>query len=238
MTEPSPPVRRPVVSGRVEWLALLFNAVLPLITAVRYAQYALAPARYGDDTGLSLAALFIAQFPLCLLGAVFAGVSYVEGPTWRRVAIYLGVIAFVGALSGMARLALDSELGPIIAWAVAMQLVLLIFVGPQPELGRARIDAATGDAVNLSILAVFFGLLAIVGALVIQHFAGNLTQWEEITFEWTDLAFVGALYFVLRAWSAAYVYTPAFEQRRKGYFQRPWIEWLVRNLGRSPREKE
>jgi hypothetical protein len=31
------------------------------------------------------------------------------------------------------------------------------------------------------------------------------------------------------------VFTPAFEARRKGYFQRPWIDWLVRNMGRSSR---
>ena len=236
MTEPPSPA---ATSTRAStWFALLFNAALPAVTAVRYAQFARAPAHFGDEVGFSLAVLFLAQFPLCLLGAAFAGASYIEGPTWRRVVIYVGVIAFVGVLSGFAKIAWETELGPIIAWAVAMQVVLLIFVGPQPALARARIDATTSDAVNLTILAVFGGLIAIVGALVIQHFAASLTDWEDITFEWTDLAGVGAVYFALRAWSAAYVYTPAFEARRKGFFQRPWIEWLTNNLGRSPQEKE
>jgi hypothetical protein len=43
----------------------------------------------------------------------------------------------------------------------------------------------------------------------------------------TDLAWIGAAYFALRAWSAVYVYTPAFAARRKGFFQRAWIEKLV-----------
>jgi hypothetical protein len=211
----------------------LSNAAMPALTAFKYAQFALAPAQYGDERALSLAALFIAQFPLCLLGAVFSGVSYIEGPSWRRVLVYVVVVVFVGALSGMAKLAYDSELGPIIGWALAMQLVILIFAGPQPALARARIDAGANDALNLSILTVYAGLLAIAGALLLQHFARSLLEEHAITFDWSDLAWVGAVYFALRAWSAVYVFTPAFEARRKGYFQRPWIEWLIRNMGRS-----
>jgi len=238
MTEPPSSATTSTSIRAATWFALLSNAALPAVTAVRYAQFARAPTHFGDEAGFSLAVLFLAQFPVCLLGAAFAGVSYIEGPTWRRVLIYVAVIAFIGVLSGFARLAWETDLGPIIAWAMAMQIVLLIFVGPQPAIARARIDAVTSDAVTLTILAVFGGLIAIVGALVIQRFAGSLTDWEDITFEWTDLAGVGAVYFALRAWSAAYVYTPAFEVRRKGYFQRPWIDWLTRNLGRSPQEKE
>jgi hypothetical protein len=211
----------------------LSNAVMPALTAFKYAQFALAPAQYGDERALSLTALFIAQFPLCLLGAVFSGVSYIEGPSWRRVLIYVIVVAFVGVLSGLAKLAYDTELGPIIGWAIAMQLVILIFAGPQPALARARIDAGANDALNLSILTVYAGLLAIAGVLLLQHFAGGFLERHAIAFEWSHLAWLGAVYFALRTWSAVYVFTPAFEARRKGYFQRPWIEWLIRNMGRS-----
>jgi hypothetical protein len=206
---------------------------MPALTAFKYAQFALAPAQYGDERALSLAALFIAQFPLCLLGAAFSAVSYIEGPSWRRVLVYVGVVAVVGGLSGLARFAYETELGPIIGWAVAMQLVILIFAGPQPALARARIDAGANDALNLSILAVYGGLIAIAGALLLQNFAGSFLERYAITFEWSDLAWVGAVYFALRAWSAVYVFTPAFDARRKGYFQRPWIDWLIRNIGRS-----
>lgn len=46
-----------------------------------------------------------------------------------------------------------------------------------------------------------------------------------------------AAYFALRAASAGYVYTAAFARRGKGLFDRPWINWLVRNLGRSARRQ-
>ena len=45
------------------------------------------------------------------------------------------------------------------------------------------------------------------------------------------------MYFVLRAWSGAYAYLPAFDVRRKGYSQRPWIESVTR-LGRKPPSKD
>jgi len=219
----------------ITWFAMLSNAALPALAAVRYAQFALTPGQYDDDHALSLWALFIAQFPFCLLGAVFSGVSYIEGPGWRRVLVYAGVVAFVGALSGAAGFFFDTEIGPILAWAVAMQVVTLMFAGPQPALARARIDAGANDALNLTILAAFGGLAAVAGALLLQNFAG--WRWT-ITFEWSDLAWVGAVYFVLRAWSGAYLYTDAFETRRKGFFQRSWIDWLIRNMGRSPQEKD
>lgn len=220
------------------WFALLSNAALPAFAAFKYAQFALAPSQYDDDYWFLLAVLFIAQFPLGLLGAAFSGVSYIEGPSWRRVLIYLAVVAVVGGLSGMASLAFEPRIGPIIVGAVAMQLVLLMFVGSQPALACARIDAVTRDAVNLTILAVWGGLGAIACALLFQHFAGGIRAWQTIAFEWSDLAWVGAVYFALRAWSAAYVYTSAFEARRKGYFQRPWIAWFIRNMGRSSGDKE
>ena len=222
----------------MNWLALLLNAVLPAFAAFRYAQFALAPTQYDDDYAFSLCVLYLAQFPLCLLGAAFSGVSYIEGPSWRRVLIYLAVVAVFGGLSGFAALAYESELGPILAWAVAMQVVLLMFVGSQRELALKRIDAVSIDAVNLTILGVYAGLLAIAGALLFEHFAGDIRAWQAITFEWSDLAWVGAAYFALRAWSAAYVYTAPFEARGKGYFQRAWIEWLVRGKWSSSNDEK
>jgi hypothetical protein len=212
------------------WFALAGSAALPAYTAYKYAQFAQSPGWYDDEWSFALVALFIAQIPVILLGAVFAGVSYIEGPAWRRVLVYVIVVAIVGAVSGMAKLALDSELGPILAWAVALQVVNLMFAGPQPALARARIDAATNDAVNLYILCVFGGAVAAVGALAIDQYTRNTAH--AITFALSDLAWVGAVYFALRAWSGAYVHTAAFEARGKGYFQRPWIDWLTTKRGR------
>jgi hypothetical protein len=46
-----------------------------------------------------------------------------------------------------------------------------------------------------------------------------------------------AAYFALRAVSVGYVQTAAFARRGKGLFDRPWINWLVKNLGRSARRQ-
>lgn len=202
--------------------AIAGNAIMPAYTAWRYAEYALDPGAFGDEHASALAILMIAQIPLGLLGGVFAGVSYIEGPAWRRAVVYLVVIAIVGALSGLAKLAWDTELGPILGWAIVMQLTILVFAGPQPDLARARIDAVAHDAVNLIILTPFAGLAAIAGVLAAQQFLG----WQH-GLGLTDLAWIGAAYFALRAWSAVYVYTPAFAARRKGYFQRAWIDKLT-----------
>jgi len=78
----------------------------------------------------------------------------------------------------------------------------------------------------------------VAGAVALVPVVNRHVGWRTITLEWSDIAWIGALYFALRAWSAAYVYLPAFEARgRKGYFTRPWIEKTVR-LGRTPRAKD
>jgi hypothetical protein len=215
--------------------ALLFaiagNAVMPAYTAWRYAEFARDPSRFDDSYSFGLAALMIAQVPLGLLAAAFAGVSYIEGPAWRRVLVYLVVIALIGIVSGFAKLAWETELGPIIGWAIVMQLTILVFAGPQPDLARARIDAVAHDSVNLTILAPFVGLVAVGLVFAAQDFL----DWKH-NLGLTDLAWVGAAYFALRAWSALYVYTPAFAARRQGFFQRAWIEKLVTpsRKGESP----
>jgi hypothetical protein len=202
--------------------AVVGNAIMPAYTARRYAEYARDPSRFDDAYALGLAVLVIAQLPLCLLGAAFAGVSYIEGPAWRRVLVYLAVIAVIGVVSGMAKLAWETELGPIVGWAIVMQLTILVFAGPQPDLARARIDAVAHDAVNLLILTPFVGLVAVGLVLAAQ----DVLDWRH-DLGLTDLAWIAAAYFALRTWSAVYVYTPAFDARRKGFFHRPWIEKLV-----------
>jgi hypothetical protein len=219
------------------WLSLLANGALPGYTAYKYAQFALAPAGYDEAYAYGLVTLFFAQLPLCLLGAVFAGVSYIEGPSWRRVLVYLGIIGVVAIVAAIAQVSLDEDYGPIIGYAIAMQIVLLMFVGEQPALALARIDAVTSDAANLIVLSIWGGVIAIVAALALQQYARGKGEWHDLEFEMSDLAWIGAVYFALRAWSAIYAYTPAFEVRRKGFFVRPWIE-KVTTLGKKPPSKD
>ncbi len=220
------------------WLSLLANGALPGYTAYRYAQYALAPGNYDETYAYALVTLFIAQLPLCLLGAVFAAVSYIEGPSWRRVLIYLIIIAVIATVAAIARFRLDADYGPIIGYAIAMQIVILMFVGEQPKLALARIEAIFNDGANLLILSVWGGVIGIVAALALQQYARGKGEWHDLEFEMSDLAWIGVVYFALRAWSAVYVYTPAFEVRRKGFFTRPWIEKLVRAGKSSPDKGE
>ena len=210
------------------WFALLANIALPAYAAFKYAQFALAPQDFSEEYAQALVTLLIAQIPLVILGAVFAGVSYIEGPAWRRVLIYAIVVAIIAVIGGFAKLAFDTEMGPIIAWALAMQILLLVFVGPQKDLAHARIEAVTGDAANLTVIMPFAGLIAIVAAVAGQPYGSRFFEWRSVELEWSDSAWIGAAYFALRAWSAAYVYTPWFERRRKGYFERPWIDWLFK----------
>jgi hypothetical protein len=221
------------VPARTEWLPLLANAALPAYTAFRYAQFALSPAQFDEAYGRALTTLFLAQLPLCLLGAVFASVGYLPGPGWRRVLAYLGVLAVIGVIGGFARIQLDSDYALIIAYAIALQVVLLMFVGEQPALALARIDAMAQDAANLVVLSMWGGVIAIIGALLLQDLARGRGEWQDLQFAMSDIAWIGAIYFALRAWSAAYPFTPAFMRRRKGYFQRDWID-KVTSLGRTP----
>jgi hypothetical protein len=209
-------MRAPVTPATL--FALVGSAALPALAAFRYVQFALAPARYDDAYSLSLAALLLAQIPVGLLAGAFAGASYIEGPAWRRTLVYFIAIAVIGVVGGFARFAFDSDLGPYIGWAIAMHVVILLFAGPIPPLARARIESIAEDSVNLTVLVPFVALVAGIAAVA----------WRPHDWGWSDLAWMGAVYFALRAFSAAYAFTPAFEARRKGFFQRPWIEWLVR----------
>ena len=220
------------------WFALLASAALPAITALRYAEYAWAP-QWRDDLGLSLLVLYVAQFPLTLLGAAFAGASYIEGPGWRRALVYAVVVAVVGALTGLAKVVVESDLAPIVGWAIVLQLAMLVFAGPQPALALARIDAVTTDAAHLTVLAAYACFVAIAAGIGLLELTGGIhAARHPVDVGWTDLAWLGAIYFALRAWSAAYVFTPAFEMRRKGRFDRPWIERAARLGKRSPARED
>lgn len=228
---PAPSPQQVGAPGVATLFALAGSAALPACTAWKYAQFAQAPGWFDDDWALALVALFIAQLPLALLGTVFAGVSYLPGPTWRRVLIYAALVAVLGIVSGFAKFAFDSVIGPILAWAIALQLAILAFAGPQPELALRRIEATVNDSVNLFLLSIFGGLLAIIGAVVLEQYTRGTAR--HVTFEWSDTAWIGAAYFALRAWSGAYVHTAWFAARGKGYFERPWIEAVLRPRNRA-----
>ena len=223
---------------RSTWFALLVSAAFPALTAFKYAQYAWAP-EWRDDYGLSLLVLYVAQFPVTLLGAAFAGASYIEGPGWRRALVYVVAVAIVGALTGLAKIVIESDMAPIVGWAIVLQLTMLMFVGPQPALALARIDAVTTDAVNLTVLAAYVCLLAIAAGIGYLELTGGIHAAQHpIELTWADLAWLGAIYFALRTWSAVHVYTPAFELRRKGYFERPWIDRAARLWKKSPSRED
>jgi len=216
--------------------AILFNTVPTAYTAFRYARFAFAPGDFDDTHAEALATLFIAQFPLAFLGAAFAGAMYIEGPAWQRVVAYVVVVALAGVVSGFALSEWTGDLGVIVAWGAAMQVAILVTAGPQPALARARIDAVVNDAANLLILSVIVGLIATAAALLFRQYAGtDFGDWRRFEFEISDLAWVGAAFFAARTWSGAYAFTGAFEARRKGYFERPWIERVVR-FGKAPRD--
>ena len=124
-------------------------------------------------------------------------------------------------------------MGPIIGWAIVMQLAIIAVAGPQPDLARARIEATAGDSVNLFILAVFAILLGCAVALTLLVNTRGPDGVSRIEFEWSDLAWIVGGYFALRAWSAFYVFTPAFEVRRKGFFQRAWVDRVIGLLGKK-----
>lgn len=208
-------------------LAIACNAAMPTYTAWRYVEYALDPGRFDEAYSEWLATLIVAQLPLALVTDAFAAVVSVAGPWWQRALIYLVIIAVMAAGSTLAGMAWNSEIGAVVGWAIVMQLTILVFAGRQPELARARIEAVWYDSANLIFLTPFAGLIAV-----------GIVLAAKDSFAWladsalTDLAWIGAAYFAMRAWSAVYVYTGWFEARRKGFFQRAWIDKLTT---KSPR---
>ena len=218
------------------WFGLLASAAMPAYTTYKYLAYAHAPGEFDDAHEAALVTLFIAQLPLCILAAVFAAVSHLDGPAWRRVLAFVIVVAIIAAIGGFWRLAFDSQMGSIIGWAIAMQLMIIAVAGPQPALARARIDAVAYDSANLFILAVFAILIGCTVALALLIYTRGPDGVSRIEYQWSDLAWIVGGYFACRTWSAIYVFTPSFEARGKGYFQRPWIDWAILHILGKPRQ--
>ncbi|MBK6395799.1 MAG: hypothetical protein IPF73_14840 [Betaproteobacteria bacterium] len=223
---------------RSTWFALLVSAAFPALTAFKYAQYAWAP-EWRDDYGLSLLVLYVAQFPVTLLGAAFAECELHRRSGWRRALVYVVAVAIVVALTGLAKIVIPGRRWRRSSGGRSLQLTMLMFVGPQPALALARIDAVTTDAVNLTVLAAYVCLLAIAAGIGYLELTGGIHAAQHpIELTWADLAWLGAIYFALRTWSAVHVYTPAFELRRKGYFERPWIDRAARLWKKSPSRED
>jgi hypothetical protein len=216
--------------------ALLASAAMPAYTTYKYLAYAHAPAEFDDAHAEALVTLFIAQLPLCILAAVFAAVSHLDGPMWRRVLVFVITVAIIAAIGGFWRLASDSQMGPILGWAIVMQLMIIAVAGPQPALARARIDAVAYDSANLFILAVFAMLIGCAVSLALLVNTRGPDGVSRIEYQWSDLAWIVGGYFACRAWSAIYVFTPAFEARGKGYFQRAWIDRAMVHILGKPRQ--
>lgn len=207
--------------------ALAATAAFPAVTAWRYARFALAPDAFDEAYSQALVMLLIAQIPLIILLAIFGAVAHVEGPAWRRVLIYVIAVVLFATVGGFAKLLWDADIGPTVAWAAAMQLVIIAVAGPQPEIARRRIDAIVWDSGNLLVVTPFVGIAAIVGAVALEPQLRRFAGWGDRGLEWSDAAWVGAAYFAMRTWSAIYVFTPAFDKRRKGFFQRAWLDKLT-----------
>lgn len=219
--------------ARNEWLAMIVGALQPALTAAVCAAFALAPQRFPEAFPLWLCTMFIAELPLSLLGGVFSGVLMIEGSALRRVLVYLGVVVGICAISGLGGLAYEPGLAAILGWAVFGHLVRLFFLRPEVPLARARIDAMAQDSVNLIVLAAWGVVLTAFAGGVLATTARDTLARHNIDLEWSDLTWVVVVYFLLRAWSAAYASSAAFARREKGVFDRPWINWLIMNMGRS-----
>jgi hypothetical protein len=99
------------------------------------------------------------------------------------------------------------------------------------------VSAVAEDGVNLIILAFWAIAGALVLGVVARKYAAGALAGLGIDLRLSDVGWVIAAYFALRAFSAGYVQTAAFARRGNGLFDRPWINWLVKNLGRSARRQ-
>jgi hypothetical protein len=227
-------------SSRVESFSLLSagaSALLPAAAAVVYGFAALHPERVSEQLGLALAAYFLSQLPLTLVSAAFSAAMYIDGPAVRRVLIYLAVVGVAVGLGWAAMKSAASVFAPAVGSAVATQTFSLLFLGRDAARARRRVSAVAEDSVNLIILACWaIAASLILGVIVSKYAAGTLASLG-IELRLSDVAWVVAAYFVLRGVSAGYVHTTAFARSGKGLFDRPWINWLVRNLGRSGRRQ-
>ena len=208
-------------------------ALMPAAAAAVYVFSALHPERVSDRAGLALATFFLSQLPLTLISGAFVGAMDLDGPAIRRVLVYLAVVGVAAGAGWIAMKSTASAFAPAVCGAVAVQTFSLLFLGKDAGRARRRVSAVAEDGVNLIILTGWAIAAALVlGVLATKYAAGALAS-VGIDLRLSDIAWVIAAYFALRAASAGYVHTAAFARRGKGLFDRPWINWLVRNLGRS-----
>lgn len=226
------------ISAGVEntsWLRAGASALVPAAAAAVHALAALHPDRVSERVGLALAAYFLSQLPLTFLSAAFSAAMYLPGSAVRRVLVYLAVVGVALGVGWAVMKGTASVFAPAIGGAVATQTFSLFFLGSDAARARRRVSAVAADGVNLIILACWAIAAALVVGVVVQKYAGRRLAGLGIELRLSDVAWVVAAYFALRAWSAAYVHTAAFARSGKGLFDRPGINWLVANLGRSGR---
>ena len=205
------------------WLGVLFGCAFPLATAIAFALYALEPGLLPAESGQWGALLLLAEIPLCLLGAVFAGVAAIPGPAWRRMAIYLVALGLLIVATGWWEIVKDDSMGPLLGWAVASHLLSLIWLGPNPELAAARADAIGSDAASMIPLTGWSLVLAAAAIVAYtQIFTGDFEHGP-----WNQLAWVGAAHFAIRARSIVHAYSRSFDVTRKAYLDRPWVHRLT-----------
>jgi hypothetical protein len=219
------------------WLRAGASALMPAAVAVAYGLAALHPERVSEHAGLALAAYFLSQLPLTLLSGAFSAAMYLEGSPVRRVLVYLAVVGAAVAVGWIGMKSAASVFAPAVGGAVATQTLSLFFLGNDAAKARCRVSAVAEDAVNLIILACWAIAASLVLGVVAQEYAAGVLAGLGIDLRLSDIAWVVAAYFALRAVGAGYVYTAAFARRGKGLFDRPWINWLVKNLGRSGRRQ-
>jgi len=227
----------PSARERTSWLRAGASALMPAAAAAVYGVAALHPDRVSDQAGLALAAYFLSQLPLPFLSAAFSAAMYLDGSAVRRVLVYLAVVGMALGVGWAALKSTASVFAPAIGGAVATQTFSLLFLGQDAARARRRVSAVAADGVNLIILACWsIAAALILGVLVWKYAAATLARLG-IYLRLSDVAWVVAAYFALRAASATYVHTAAFARRGKGLFDRPGINWLVANLGRSGRRQ-
>ncbi len=114
----------------------------------------------------------------------------------------------------------------------------LLFLGEDAAGARRRVSAVAEDAGDLIILPCWGIAAALALGVVARKYAAGARAALGIDLRLSDIAWVViAGYFALRAVSAGYVHTAAFARLGKGLFDRPWINWLVRNLGQFARRQ-
>jgi hypothetical protein len=206
---------------------------MPAAAAAVYGVAALHPDTFSDQAGLALAAYFLSQLPLTFVSAAFSAALYLDGSAVRRVLVYLAVVGMALGVGWAVMKSTASVFAPAIGGAVATSTFSLIFLGRDAARARRGVSAVAADGVNLIILACWAIAAALILGVIVWKYAAATLARLGIDLRLSDVAWVVAAYFALRAVSAAYVHTAAFARSGKGLFDRPWINWLVENLGRS-----